>query len=802
MNQENRQNHPQGIPHSSGTGFNIDYKKLLADTLRFWWLFALTIALSLFVVYMLHRYAQPVYRASLTLLVEERGSDKPQSNMMEGFGLSSAMRSIENQVAILTSWEMMRMAIGELDFELAYYKTGRVKSTELYGSIPFTVEYDKDASQLLNVPIYLSVQDAQTFRLHIDAESGSTWNYRQQRNGSGTGPINFSGSFRFGEWIETPWMRIRIINHNLSRPEEKAYFFHFNSPDALASAYKARFTHGRSNDNSSIVRMFVTGHNNPKNVVFLNKLAEVFIRNNLERKNQIATNTIQFIEEQLLVISDSLSVTGNELSRFRTTHQIQSVSAQAGIYFTRLENLAEQTSEKMLMKKYYEYLSTYFSSDSVFEGTIAPASYPVDHPAISSQIQNLMDLNIERQSIAGGPGQIGANPYLVELQNKLEVGRLTLLKALENQTEMVDQELGRIEEERRKTTAELYQFPEKERQLFGIERQFDLNNEVYTFLLRKRSEAQIQKASNTPDHSILEAARPVGQVSPTVNSDRQKALLIGFLLPALFLLIRQLLNNKIHTTEDIERITKVPVIGHIIHNNKEDSNVVDKHPKSIITETFRRIRSRLDYMVGDTPCPIIAVSSSMPGEGKTFTALNLASVFAISGKKTLLVGFDMRKPGLSKVLHFEKHVGLSNYLIGQVRLKDIIQESSPGNLYVLPSGAIPPNPSELIGSPKAEELFKELKKQFDIILLDTPPMGVVADGYLLARHADSVVFITRQDFTIREVFAHTIQQMQEEGIKNIGVLLNDIQIKKGLLSYNYGYGYGYGNGYGNGYYED
>ena len=277
---------------------------------------------------------------------------------------------------------------------------------------------------------------------------------------------------------------------------------------------------------------------------------------------------------------------------------------------------------------------------------------------------------------------------------------------------------------------------------------------------------------------------------------RQRAVLAGLVLPLLFLLIKQVVNNKISGSDDIERITKLPIIGHIIHNNKEGSNVVELHPRSVITEAFRRIRTRLEYMNGDKESPVIAISSSMPGEGKTFCALNLASVFAISGKKTLLVGFDMRKPGLNKVLNMDSQLGLSNYLIGKTELKDIIMPNGVENLFVLPSGAIPPNPSELIGSTRAEKLFEELRSNFDIILLDTPPMGVVADGYLLARYADSVIFLTRQDFTIRNVFAHTIKQMQDEGITNVGILINDVQIKKGLLSYNYNYGYGYGYHYG------
>ncbi|TCO09353.1 polysaccharide biosynthesis tyrosine autokinase [Natronoflexus pectinivorans] len=802
-------NNKQPLKSDSTSPFVLDYKKILVDILRYWWLFIITLGLSLFTVFMMHRYAQPVYRASMTMLMEERGTDTPQRNMMEGFGLSGAMRSTDNQIAILRSFETIREAIEELDFHVSYYKTGRVKSTELYGNVPFTVHFDSISPQIINTPIYLSIINENTFRLNIDTEQAATFHYGRNQVLGNTGSLSFSETFRFNEPIMTPFLSIIVENHNLNRPEERGYYFQFNNPNILASSYQSRFSAPRPSENTSIVRLFVTGHNNTKNITFLNKLAEVFIRINLERKNQIATNTIQFIEQQLIIISDSLAEKGTELSQFRTTHQIQSVSAQANLLFSRLENLANQSTQIMLTRQYYEYLKDYFSADTIFNQTLAPASYPVDNVTISAQISKLTELNMERQALKYTLNRNTHNPYFVELEHRMEVARQTLLRGIENQVALINEELSRIDEKRELTTNELYQLPEKERQLFGIERQFDLNNEVYTFLLRKRSEAQIQKASNTPDHSVLESARATGMVSPTISSDRQRAILIGLVLPLIFIVIRQLLNNRIQTPDDVERITNLPIIGHIIHNPKELDNVVYNYPKSIITETFRRVRSRLEYLTGDKESPIIAVSSSMPGEGKTFCALNLASVFAISGKKTLLVGFDMRKPGLNRVLSFDdSYKGLSNYLIGKAKLKEVIQPGNPENLYILPSGTIPPNPAELIGSPRTEELFKKLREEFDIILLDTPPMGVVADGYLLARHADSVVFLTRQNITIREVFAHTVRQMNEEGIKNIGVLINDINIKKGILGYNYGYGYGYGYGYaygygnGYGYYEE
>jgi capsular exopolysaccharide synthesis family protein len=730
--------------------------------------------------------------------------------MMEGFGLSSAMRSLENQMAILSSWSTMRQTIAELNFNISYFKTGRVKSSEMYGNTPFTVQYDPFVPQLTNIDIYLSVIDAETFKLTYSTEEADYYIYNKQSQAGSTGAINYEETHHFGEWLDIPGMHIMIENNSLSQPEEKGYYFHFNNPDVLAAEYQRNFKSIRSNENTSIVKLSLTGKNSAKNIDFLNKLAAVFIRNNLDKKNQIATNTIDFIEEQLIIISDSLSDKGTELSHFRTSNQIQSVPAQAELLFGKLEQLAGQTSQIKLEKNYYQYLSTYFSDDSLFNQNLAPASYPIENSAVITQITHLIELSMEFQTLIKEQGsEETANPYILDLKAQMEIAKQTLIKAIYNQIAMINRELLRITNEEHEITTELYQLPEKERQLFGIEREFSLNNEVYTFLLRKRSEAQIQKASNTPDHTVLEKARYAGQIYPIEASDRQKALLVGLFLPFFFLIGKQILNNKIGGTDDVERLTDLPIIGNVIHNNKELSNVVFNNPKSVITEAFRRVRARLEYFTSEKQCPVIAISSSMPGEGKTFCALNIASVFAISGKKTLLMGFDLRKPGLNKVLNIPKHNnGISNYLIGQAMLEDVIQPHDDlPYLFILPSGTIPPNPSELIGSHKTTEMLNQLKQQFEIIILDTPPMGIVSDAYLLARHADSMVFLSRQNFTVRSVFTNTIKQMKDEGICNIGILLNDIPVKKSVFGYNYYYGskYGYGYGvYGNnhGYYED
>lgn len=782
------------LPH-----FIIDYKKLVADFVRFWWLFLVIVILALSIVQIKHRYTQPIYRASLSILMDERGAETPQNDMMEGFGLSSAMRAIENQIAILRSWETVRQTINELDFHLSYFRVGRVKNTEIYGNLPFRVHFDSLSPQLLNTPVYLSIIDQYRFRLHVNTENAGTFVYFNDRNGQYTGRIDFTGEYRFNEWVKLPWMNIMIDNKALSQPEERAFYFQFHHPEILTSQYQSLLHVPKPANNASIIRMSITGPNTSKNLAFLNTLAKVFIRNNLEQKNQIATNTIYFIEHQLAVISDSLSTKGDELSRFRTANQIQSIPDQAGNYFSRLEILNDKQTRLLLKLSYFDYLAEYFGNDTLPVEIVAPAFFPVDIPQVEAQVSRLVTLNLERMTISHS-----ANPYLTEINNQVEASRLTLLQILENQKILVNEEITRLEIERLQIRDQLAKLPGKERQLLDIERHFGLSNEVYTFLLRKRSEAQIQKASNTADHTVLEAARPAGLVSPSIGKERQRAALIALILPVILILGKHLANNKISSSEDVEKLTKVPITGHIIHSKKEESNVVHHYPKSLITENFRKVRTRLDFLTSLKEIPIIAISSSMPGEGKTFCAVNIASIYAISGKKTILLGFDLRKPGLNKVLPINNTNGISNYLIGKIGLDDAIQPTPIENLHVMSSGPIPPNPAELISAPVTKQLFAELKKRFEVILVDTPPMDVVADGFLLAKHVDHLVFLVRQNYTIRSVFWHTMKQMQEEGLNNTGILINDLQSRNGTLGYKYGYKHGkeYGYEYGYGYHED
>ena len=790
---------------NSGYQLHLNYKKLFKDILRFWWLFALFLAVSLGIVYFILRYSIPVYQASSTILIEEKSSASSQENMMEGFGLTPGMRNVDNQIAVLTSWDVVYEAAKRLDFAISYHAEGNLKTSELYNSAPFTVIIDSLYPQLVETPIFVIPVDANHFKLVIkESEGARSYVYQKKQLGSVTGSTKYEKIHKLGEIIETPFLKIIISSKTPLDDRSDNKYFVFHSYESITQQLRSHFTAVKTNQTSSIVRLTTVGTNSEKNIKFLNTVADIFIEFNLAKKNQIALNTIQFIEDQLGAISDSLHVTGSELSRFRSENKLLSIESKGEQLYVKLEDENKRVADLIIMRNYYNYLKDYFTKGELESDVIAPAIFKIDNPLLTQSINSIIEINTKiliAKDQAGG----GKNPFEQGLLTQIEVIRKTMIQAIENQKIVINKSIDSSYVQIKFIEGNLLSLPETERKLLGIQRKFELNSEVFTFLLRKRSESQIQKASNTPDHQVLERARFSAQIAPTSSEGYKKGIIFGLLIPFIIVVVNQLLNNKISSTEDIERITNVPIIGHVIHSEKQESMVVFHYPKSVVTETFRRIRTRMEFMIGNKKAPIIAVSSSIPNEGKTFCALNIASAFALAGKKTVLCGFDLRKPGLNVVLGLSDRTGISNFLVSQATFEETFVDIGQKNLTIIPSGHIPPNPAELISTPKCTEFFDLLKANFEIIIIDTPPMGIVSDSYILARYVDSLIFITRQNYSIREALTLTMQNIQAEGVKNIGIILNDVDIRKesrryGSYAYNYGYGYTYGYTYG--YYED
>ena len=355
--------------------------------------------------------------------------------------------------------------------------------------------------------------------------------------------------------------------------------------------------------------------------------------------------------------------------------------------------------------------------------------------------------------------------------------------------------LNEIQQEEDTIESEIQKLPITERRLLGIQRDFKLNDDIYTFLLQKRADAAISKASNVADNKVIDqaSAEDAIPISPQRSKNRMIALVLGILIPLSIMVIVEFFNDKIIDVKDIEKLTKVPILGSVGHNEKMSDLPVAESPKSTIAESFRALRTNLQYVMRNKEQKVICITSTISGEGKTFCAVNLAAIMAQGNRKTLLLSFDLRKPKIHHIFNLNNEAGISTYLIGKSTYEEIITKTNVENLYVTTAGPVPPNPAELLDTVKMEEFMERVRKDFDVILMDTPPIAIVTDAVLLTRFSDGNIFVVRHNFSTKDVLNLVDDLSVKRGV-NIGILVNDVKYNS---YYGYGKKYSYSYGYGN-----
>ncbi|MEZ5194848.1 MAG: polysaccharide biosynthesis tyrosine autokinase [Bacteroidales bacterium] len=439
----------------------------------------------------------------------------------------------------------------------------------------------------------------------------------------------------------------------------------------------------------------------------------------------------------------------------------------------------------VINQQYYDYIKNYFETNSDITDLIAPSSMEVQDPVLNQLIGEMLELNNQRMKYLNTSNQ--KNLFLKDLEIQINNLKNTILENIDYNYNRQAISLQDIESRMAKLNSQITMLPRTEREMIGMERQFKLNDAIYTFLLQKRAEAQIARASNAPDYEVIDEALyfRAGIISPNTKMNYAIAGLLGLFLPFIFILARDFLNNKIADIKDIELISDLPIIGQVLHNNFKSKAVIKDYPKSPLADSFRAIRTNVRFFAKDSDRMIILVTSSMSGEGKSFNSVNIASVYALLGKKTCLLGFDLRRPALYKDFELKNEKGITSYLINNAEIKDIIQKTQIDNLDLISAGPIPPNPVELIASERTKQFFEELKELYDFIIIDSAPVGAVTDSYLLFPYADINIFTIRHNYSNKEAVKNNLKNIQLKNIRNISILINDVKIKKNSYGYAY-----------------
>ncbi|HKZ36422.1 MAG TPA: polysaccharide biosynthesis tyrosine autokinase, partial [Chryseolinea sp.] len=504
------------------------------------------------------------------------------------------------------------------------------------------------------------------------------------------------------------------------------------------------------------------------------------------KKNQLGLKTIQFIDNQLTGVSDTLKQVEGSLELFRSKNNILDINSTAENLTQNLDKVEAEKSNLEVKLKYYKFLANALKDDDKVSEIVAPSALGLDDPLLNNLLLELSKLYQERTGINYNTKE--NNPLAEILDLKIKNSRKTIAENVNNMIEVTSIALTDVNNRVFRIQKNLDLLPRNERELVKIQRSFEFNDNVYNYLLEKRAEAGIAIASNSVQKTIVDRPYQVGRspVSPNSRLIYAIALFLGIAGTISFVMMKDFLNDNLITHEDVERHTKIPFIGTITHGNKREQGTIVAHARSPIGESFRSLRVNLQYLTLGKNANIIGITSSRESEGKTFCSVNLAAAMAHSGRKTVLIDADMRRPKVASYFQFKNKRGLSNFLIGDCTIKDIINGTETKGFDVIGSGPIPPNPIDLIGHARMDELMAYLKQNYSTIILDSPPMGYVSEYIILMKYTDANLYIVRSDYTNRDSLGKINKLYERKKISNVSILLNDVKTTKRT-----GYGYGY-----------
>ncbi|HNW53329.1 MAG TPA: GNVR domain-containing protein, partial [Bacteroidales bacterium] len=683
---------------------SVDIKALYFKFLGYWYLFFITIVLVMLIAFLFNKYTKPVYKVKSTVLITEEKGGLSDAQSLLGFGNITNTQKLQNQIGILKSRSLVSRTVKSLNLNYSCFLEDNFLTSEVYNESPFSIAIDTSQLQPVgSLKFYVTITSPDEYRLEAEGQDLAMYDYRTYKEGDKKlASVKYDKKHRFGEKVTTSDFSFQIdktAKFDAKTSLNQRYYFVFNSLNSLISEFSG-YEIEPINKEASIVEISLKGNNPQKAVDFLNQLTREYIRQGLEKKNQIAINTILFIDGQLMEIRDSLNTNENVLQNFRTSNQIMNLDAQSQQVYTSITELEKEKAVLLVKAKYYSNLKDYIQKNKDdINGVVVPSAMGIDDPVMTQILTQLQELYAEKsERLLGSKPN---NPMVLQIDQKIVNTKKALTESINNIVKTSDISIKDIEARIQELSGFFRNLPATQRQLLGIERKYKLNDAIYTYLLQKRSEAAITKASNTPDNEVVDVADPVvqEQVFPKTSLNYTIAFLLGLIIPLLYILGKDYLNDKVVNKNDIEKHTTLPVIGHVLHN-KHDSNIVAyTSPKSAISESFRALRTNLQYMTQGKEKFTILITSTSVSEGKTFTSMNLACIYAQFNRKTLLMGYDLRKPKIYQDFGLKNTVGITSYLIGKSSLEEIIQKSPVPNLDIISAGPVPPNPAELIASP-------------------------------------------------------------------------------------------------------
>jgi tyrosine-protein kinase Etk/Wzc len=762
-------------------------KEFLGNALSFKYLYIASLLICLILAFVINKASPRIYGVNSVIgpIEDKRQSLLSSNNLFSGIGDFSQARNLENDINSLNSFNLVSATIKDLNLEVGYFLEKKIifkKSHQIYQESPFTVNIDKSHIQPINVRIYIQIIDDKSYRLRSSGDNITTYNYVDNMTASGHNILRIDTICKFNETIKNRYYKFSVsYNKDYYSPGTKdgtLLYFVFYHQDILANDYLKRLKVEPVSLKSSLIMVSFQGENIGLTIDFLNKYLQTYLGDNLSKKNLTASHTVTFIDSQISGISDSLLKSESKLKDYRSVNQVTNLSYQGQQALEQMSKIETEKSNLQVQEHYYKYILDYFEKNKDMASLAPPSSANVNDPIMNSLVLELQSLNTQRSALASN--NAGKNLFLGQIDNKIKVQKQTIMENVTNNLNTLDMAHNELNYRAEKLSAEMSKLPKTELNMVSMQRKFDLSGTIYTFLLQKRSEAQITLASNVPDYEILEPARETASkiLSPRTKLNWIIAVFLGMMFPTTFIILRKFFSEKITSVRDVEHLLGRSILSIIYSNSYQNDSVVYELPGSSVTESFRNLRSSLFLRFKKESVKVILITSSQPQDGKSFISFNLAASIASVGYKTIILDCDLRRPTLHVKFKEENSSGLSTYMIDHSSRENIIRNTFIKNLSFIPAGPVLPNSSELIESGALDELIDYLKENYEYILIDTTPSGIVADAALMIKYSNINLLICRNNFTRKDVFTDVLDLLETNKVENFDVVFNDLNIKE------------------------
>jgi capsular exopolysaccharide synthesis family protein len=745
-------------------------QQIASKYVPYWPLFLLAIIIGLVIAYTYIHFATPIYEATATVIIKDEKKGNEESKLVESLDQISSKKIVENEIEIIQSRKLMENVVNSLGLYAPVYQKGDVHDMLAYTKSP--------------ISIIALFPDSLHFEKRIDLN----YNDKDQQV-----VLNHKYKYPIDSFVTTPYGRLKFIpnKYYTSDTITNQLYFSLDNPKSVVSSFLSGLKAEAASKLSSIVDLSYRDVDPLRAENILNELISAYQESANAEKNTLAGNTLTFVNNRLALVSHDLDSIERKIQQFKSGNQAVDISAQGQLFLQNVSANDQKLGDVNTKIAVLDKVENFVKSNTNSPTGIVPSTLGVDDPMLNKLIDELYTAELEYDNLKKTVGE--NNPTLLAIASKINKIKPSILSNIKSQQQSLRTTRDNIASTNGAYNSILQAVPQKERALLDISREQQIKSNLYSFLLQKREESEIAKASAVSNSRVVDYAQAgQGPVSPKKMLIYMISIVLFLGICGAFIFIKEYLTGKVLYRQEIESLTSIPIIGEIAFNKSKDKIVIEKGTRSFVAEEFRKLRISLSFLGIDSSHKKILLTSSISGEGKSFISANLAVSLSLTGKKVVLVDMDLNNPTIDKILNVNREEGVTEFLEGEKYPEEIIKHvDSHENLFFISAGGVlPENPSELLSNGKVNELINYLDNIFDYVIIDTSPMVLVTDGYLLTGLCDATLYIIRHHYTPKMLIKRIDENIHINPINNPAIVFNGVKMR-GFFKNNYGYGYDY-----------